>query len=98
MTSNYTVIIDNFTKDEKITLFKSIGIILGFSGVIFLFLDKLIINDSNLFYALIVLAGSTFYAVGGILTLKIKNKGNENLQGLQYRNSSCYRAGGALGR
>tara|TARA_B100001559_G_C16486104_1_gene616120 strand:+ start:977 stop:1870 length:894 start_codon:yes stop_codon:yes gene_type:complete len=68
-----------FTKDEKITLFKSIGIILGFSGVIFLFLDKLIINDSNLFYALIVLAGSTFYAVGGILTLKIKNKGNENV-------------------
>jgi len=68
-----------FTKDEKITFFKSIGIILGFSGVIFLFLDKLIINDSNLFYALIVLAGSTFYAVGGILTLKIKNKGNENV-------------------
>ena len=68
-----------FTKDEKITLFKSIGIILGFSGVIFLFLDKVIINDSNLFYALIVLAGSTFYAIGGILTLNIKNKGNENV-------------------
>ncbi|MDC0344197.1 DMT family transporter [Pelagibacteraceae bacterium] len=68
-----------FTQNEKITFFKSIGIIIGFSGVIFLFLDKLVINDNNLIYALIVLAGSTFYAIGGILTLKIKKKGNENV-------------------
>ena len=68
-----------FTKNEKITLFKSIGIIVGFTGVIFLFLDKLVINENNLFYALIILAGSTFYSIGGILTLKIKNQGNENV-------------------
>jgi drug/metabolite transporter (DMT)-like permease len=68
-----------FTKNEKITLFKSIGIIIGFCGVIFLFLDKLIINESNIIYALIILLGSTFYSIGGILTLKIKNKGNVNV-------------------
>ena len=28
-----------FTKDEKITLLKSIGILVGFSGVVFLFFD-----------------------------------------------------------
>ena len=27
----------------------------------------------------IILAGSTFYSIGGILTIKIKNKGNENV-------------------
>ena len=44
-----------FTKNEKITLFKSIGIIVGFSGIVFLFLDKLVINESNIIYALIIL-------------------------------------------
>ena len=68
-----------FTKNEKITFFKSIGILIGFSGVVFLFLDKLIINESNLLFAIIILIGSTFYSIGGILTLKIKNKGNENV-------------------
>ena len=68
-----------FTKDEKITLFKSIGIFIGFLGVVFLFLDKIIINGSNIIFALIILLGSTFYSIGGILTLKIKNKGNENV-------------------
>ena len=68
-----------FTKNEKITLFKSIGIITGLAGVIFLFLDKLVVNESNLFYALLILAGSTFYSIGGILTLKIKKHGNENV-------------------
>ena len=68
-----------FTKNEKITFFKSIGIIIGFIGVVFLFLDKLVINETNIFYALIILAGSTFYSIGGILTLRIKNKGNENV-------------------
>ncbi len=68
-----------FTKDEKISFIKSIGIIIGLSGVIFLFLDKLVVNESNIFYALIILIGSTFYSIGGILTLKIKKKGNENV-------------------
>ena len=68
-----------FTKNEKITFYKSVGIIVGFSGIVFLFLDKLIINDNNILYALIILAGSTFYSIGGILTLKIKKRGNENV-------------------
>tara|TARA_B100001093_G_scaffold478313_1_gene506372 strand:- start:1789 stop:2679 length:891 start_codon:yes stop_codon:yes gene_type:complete len=68
-----------FTKNEKITLFKSLGILIGFIGVSFLFFDKIIINEKNIFYVFIILAGSTFYSIGGILTLKIKKKGNENV-------------------
>jgi len=68
-----------FTKNEKITFFKSLGIIIGFSGIVFLFLDKLILNEGNYLYALIIILGSTFYSIGGILTLKIKAKGNENV-------------------
>ena len=68
-----------FTKNEKITFMKSLGLILGFSGIVFLFFDDLIINSSNFFYAIIILLGSTFYSIGGILTLKIKNRGNENV-------------------
>jgi drug/metabolite transporter (DMT)-like permease len=33
-----------FTKNEKINLIKSIGILIGFSGIIFLFSDNLLIN------------------------------------------------------
>ena len=68
-----------FTKDEKITLLKSAGIILGFSGVIFLFLDKVVINEENFFFAIITIIGSTFYSIGGLLTLRLKKKGNENV-------------------
>lgn len=66
-----------FTKDEKITFFKSIGIILGFVGVLLLFFDKLILNENNYFFALVILIGSTFYSIAGILILKkMKNSGN----------------------
>ncbi len=68
-----------FTKNEKITLFKSIGIIIGFCGILFLFFDKLIVNERNYLYVLITILGSTFYSIGGILTLKLKNQGNENV-------------------
>ncbi len=68
-----------YTKDEKITFFKSIGIMIGFIGIIFLFFDKLIINENNYIYALVTILGSTFYSIGGIMTLKLKNKGNENV-------------------
>jgi drug/metabolite transporter (DMT)-like permease len=66
-----------FTKNEKITFYKSIGIILGFAGVLLLFFDKLILNESNYLFALIILVGSTFYSIAGILILKkMKNSGN----------------------
>ena len=68
-----------FTKNEKISFFKSIGILIGFSGILFLFLDEVIINSSNYIYALITILGSTFYSIGGILTLKIRDMGNENV-------------------
>ena len=68
-----------FTKNEKITLFKSIGILVGFIGILILFLDELIVNESNYLYVLITILGSTFYSIGGILTLKLKKKGNENV-------------------
>ena len=68
-----------FTTNEKITFYKSIGIILGFTGVLFLFFDKVIINESNYIYVLITILGSTFYSIGGILTLRLKTKGNENV-------------------
>ena len=68
-----------FTKNEKISFYKSLGILIGFIGVMFLFFDKLIINESNILFALLILAGSTFYSVGGILTLKVSKKGNENV-------------------
>ena len=43
-------------------------------------MDRLVINsEKNYVYALITILGSTFYAIGGLLTLKIKNKGNENI-------------------
>ncbi len=68
-----------FTKNEKITLLKSIGILIGFSGILFLFFDKVIINESNFIYVLITILGSTFYSIGGILTLRLRTKGNENV-------------------
>ena len=59
--------------------FWGFGVLVGFSGIVFLFFDKIIINDKNLLFALITILGSTFYSIGGILTLRIKHKGNENV-------------------
>ena len=68
-----------FTKDEKLSFFKSLGVLIGFSGIILLFFDKVIINSENYLYALITILGSTFYCIGGLLTLKLRNKKNENV-------------------
>jgi drug/metabolite transporter (DMT)-like permease len=68
-----------FTKNEKISFLKSVGILIGFFGVLILFFDKLIVNENNYIYVLITILGSTFYSIGGILTLKLRNKKNENV-------------------
>ncbi len=68
-----------FTKDEKLSFKKSIGVLVGFSGIILLFFDKLIINSENYIYVIITIIGSTFYCIGGLLTLKLRNKKNENV-------------------
>ena len=68
-----------FTTDEKLSFLKSLGVLIGFSGIVLLFFDKVIINDDNYLYALITILGSTFYCIGGLLTLKLRNKKNENV-------------------
>ena len=68
-----------FTKNEKINLVKSLGVLLGFSGIVFLFSDNILITKNNFISALLILCGSTFYVIGGLLTLKISNKKNENV-------------------
>jgi drug/metabolite transporter (DMT)-like permease len=68
-----------FTKNEKLSYLKSLGVLIGFSGIVLLFFDKVIINDDNYIYALITILGSTFYCIGGLLTLKLKNRINENV-------------------
>jgi len=68
-----------FTNNEKLSFLKSLGVLIGFSGIVLLFFDKVIINSENYIYALITILGSTFYCIGGLLTLKLKNKKNENV-------------------
>ena len=68
-----------FTNKEKINFTKIIGVMVGFAGIIILFSDNILINNENFFHALMILVGSTFYVIGGILTLKISKKKNENL-------------------
>ena len=65
-----------FTKNEKINITKSIGVLIGFSGIVFLFSDNILINKNNFLSAFLILFGSCFYVVGGLLTLKISDKGN----------------------
>ena len=68
-----------FTKNEKINIIKSLGVLIGFSGIVFLFSDNILINKDNFFSAFLILFGSCFYVIGGLLTLKISNKKNENV-------------------
>ena len=74
-----TVLAHFFTDNEKINLTKILGVLIGFSGIVFLFSDNILINESNFTSALLILIGSTFYVVGGLLTIKISNKKNENV-------------------
>jgi len=69
-----TILAHFFVDKEKINMFKIIGILSGFLGIVYLFSDNLLITNSNFFYALMILLGSTFYVIGGILTLKISHK------------------------
>ena len=76
-----TVLGHLYTKNEKFNLIKTIGILIGFFGIVFLFSDNLLINEYNFISALLILLGSTCYVVGGVLTLKISKKKNENVTG-----------------
>ena len=74
-----TVLAHLFTKNEKINLIKILGVLVGFSGIVFLFSDNILIYENNFTYALLILVGSTFYVIGGLLTLKVSDKKNENV-------------------
>ena len=74
-----TLLAHFFTDNEKINFEKVLGVLIGFSGIVFLFSDNFLINEKNFFSAILILIGSTFYVVGGLLTLKISNKKNENV-------------------
>ena len=74
-----TVLAHFFTNNEKINFTKTFGVLLGFSGIVFLFSDNILINENNFLSALIIFFASTFYVIGGLLTLKISNKKNENV-------------------
>ena len=70
-----------YTKNEKFNFIKTFGILIGFSGIIYLFSDNLLIDENNFVSALLILLGSTCYVIGGVLTLKISKKRNENVTG-----------------
>ena len=74
-----TVLAHFFTNNEKINFIKVLGVMIGFSGIVFLFSDNILINENNIISALLILGGSTFYVIGGLLTLKVSNKKNENV-------------------
>ena len=76
-----TVLAHFYTKNEKFNFIKTIGILVGFSGIVFLFSDNLLIDENNFTSALLILLGSTCYVIGGVLTLKISKKKNENVTG-----------------
>ena len=76
-----TVLGHFFTRNEKFNFIKTFGILIGFSGIVYLFSDNFLINDNNFFSAILILLGSTCYVIGGVLTLKISKKKNENVTG-----------------
>ena len=76
-----TVLGHSYTKNEKFNFIKTFGILIGFSGILYLFSDNLLINENNFVSALLILLGSTCYVIGGVLTLKISKKKNENVTG-----------------
>ena len=74
-----TVLAHFFTINEKINFIKILGVLVGFLGIFFIFSDNILINENNFISAVLILVGSTFYVIGGVLTLKVSNKENENV-------------------
>ena len=80
-TLSSTVLGHFYTKNEKFNLKRTIGVLIGFSGIVYLFSDNLLIDENNFISALLILLGATCYVIGGVLTLKISKKKNENVTG-----------------
>ena len=75
-----TLLAHFFTKNEKMNFTKVLGVLVGFSGIIFLFSDNILINEKNFISAILILIGSTFYVIGGLLTIKLSKKKMKMLQ------------------
>ena len=75
-TLSSTVLGHFYTKNEKFNLKRTIGVLIGFSGIVYLLID-----ENNFISALLILLGATCYVIGGVLTLKISKKKNENVTG-----------------
>ena len=80
-TLSSTVLGHFYTKNEKFNLIRTVGVLIGFSGIVYLFSDNILINENNFVSALLILLGATCYVIGGVLTLKISKKKNENVTG-----------------
>ena len=80
-TLSSTVLGHFYTKNEKFNITRTIGVLIGFSGIVYLFSDNILINENNFFSALLIVLGATCYVIGGVLTLKISKKKNENVTG-----------------
>ena len=76
-----TILGHYYTKNEQFNFTKTVGILIGFAGIVYLFSDNILINENNFISAILILVGSTCYVIGGVLTLKIKEKKNENVTG-----------------
>ena len=74
-----TILGQLFIQDEKINFLKLLGIVIGFLGIVYLFSDDLLINQSNFLYALIIILGPFCYTLGGLFSLKLKHVKNETL-------------------
>ena len=70
-----------YTKNEKFNFAKTVGILIGFAGIVYLFSDNILIDENNFLSAILILVGSTCYVICGVLTLKISKKKNENVTG-----------------
>ena len=55
------------------------AILMGFLGIVYLFSDNILINQSNIFYAFMVILGPVCYTIGGLFSLKLKHIKNEVL-------------------
>jgi drug/metabolite transporter (DMT)-like permease len=80
-TLSSTVLGHFYTKNEKFNFIRTIGVLIGFSGIVYLFSDNILINENNFSSALLIVLGATCYVIGGVLTLKISKKKNENVTG-----------------
>ena len=66
-------------KDEKLSYLKSLGVLIGFSGIVLLFFDKVIINSENYIYALDYNFRINVLLYWRIINIKMKNEKNENV-------------------